>query len=56
MPGDLLLFLTTGICLENYIGIRAFRQSPVSIDQKFCTRCMLCLLQSWWLQLTALPG
>ena len=29
---------------------------PVPIDQVFCTRCMLCLLQRWRFQLTALPG
>jgi len=42
--------------LENYICVRAFKHRPVSIDQVFCTRCMLCLLQSWRFQLTALPG
>jgi len=40
----------------NYISIRAFKHRPVPIDQVFCTRCILCLLQSWRFQLTALPG
>jgi len=43
-------------CLENYICVRAFKHQPVPIDQVFCTRCMLCLLQSWRFQLTALLG
>jgi len=43
-------------CLEDYIRVRAFKQRPIPIDQVFCTRCMLCLLQSWRVQLTALPG
>jgi len=43
-------------CLENYICVWAFKQRPVPVDQAFCTRCMLCLLQSWRFQLTALPG
>jgi len=42
-------------CLENYIRVRAFTHRPVPIDQVLCT-CMLCLLQSWRFQLTALPG
>ena len=33
-------------CLENYICVRAFIHRPVLIDQVFCTRCLLCLLQS----------
>ena len=33
------------VCLENYILVRAFKHRPVQIDQVFCTRCMLCLLQ-----------
>jgi len=32
-------------CLENYIRVRAFKYRPVPIDQVFCTRCTLCLLQ-----------
>jgi len=31
------------------------KHRPVPIDQVFCARCMLCLLQSWRFQLTALP-
>jgi len=42
--------------LENYICVQAFKHQPVPIDQVFCTRCVLCLLQSWRFQLTALPG
>jgi len=33
------------VYLENYIRVRAFKHRPVPIDQVFCTRCMLCLLQ-----------
>ena len=43
-------------CLENYKCVRAFKHQPVLIDQVFCTRCMLYLLQSWRFQLTVLPG
>jgi len=41
-------------CLENYICVRVLKHRPVPIHQVFCTRCMLCLLQSWRFQLTAL--
>jgi len=45
------------VCLENSICVRAFKHRPVPIDQKvFCTRIMLCLLQSRRFQLRALPG
>jgi len=44
------------VCLENYICVRALKHQPVPIDQVFCTHCMLCLLQFWRFQLTALPG
>jgi len=43
-------------CLENYIHVRAFKNRPVPTDQVFCTRYMLCLLQSWRFQLKAVPG
>jgi len=43
------------ICLENYIRVWAFKYRPVPIDQVLCTCRMLCLLQYWQFQLTALP-
>jgi len=43
-------------CLENYICVRVFKHRPVPIDQVFCTHYVLCLLQSWRIQLTTLPG
>jgi len=43
-------------CLENCICVRAFKHRSVPNDQVLCTHCMLCLLQSWRFQLTALPG
>ena len=42
--------------LENYVCVWAFKHRPVPIDQVFCIGCMLCLLQSWRFQLSALPG
>ena len=39
-----------------YICVWAFKHRPVPTDVVFCTRCMLCLLQSWRFQITALPG
>jgi len=33
-------------CLVKYIRVQEFKYRPVPIDQVFCTRCMLCLLQS----------
>jgi len=58
MPGDLLLFLTTRIkkmVVWKTTFASELKHQPVPIDQVFCTRCMLCLLQSWRCQLTALP-
>jgi len=43
-------------CLKLYICVWVFKYRRVPIDQVFCTRCMLCLLQSWRFQLIALPG
>jgi len=34
-------------CLENHICVGAFKHRPVPINHVLCTRCMLCLLQSW---------
>jgi len=42
--------------LENYICALAVILRQVLTDHVFCTHCMLCLLQSWQFQLTALPG
>ena len=48
-----------GQCPSNAPSFRrtcgAFKHRPVPIDQVFCTRCMLCLLQSWRFELTGLP-
>jgi len=58
MPEDLLLFLTTKFKKMAVwkLCVQASKHRPVPIDQGFCTRCMLCLLQSWQFQLTVLPG
>jgi len=58
MPENLLLFIMSRIKTMSNWKIRLVSEyfdSPVPVDQVFCTRCMLCLLQSWRFQLTALP-
>jgi len=55
IPDDLLLFLTTRI-EKKAVWKCTFVSERLNTDQVFCTRCMLCLLQSWRFQLRALPG
>jgi len=43
-------------CVEKYICVPAFKHRTIPIDQVFCTRCMLCLLQSWRFLLKRCPG
>jgi len=50
-----------GCCLFKQVKSNRFLQSALSakhlipLDQVFCTRCMLCQLQTWRCQLTPLP-
>jgi len=58
VTGDVLLCFTTAVNKRLFGKLDScskFWHNPVPVDQVFCIRWILCLLQSWRFQLTALP-